>query len=109
MLAADGTPMTGVYVAGWAKRGPTGVIGTNRSDAAETAASIIADAGDLPEPVADPDSIRQLLDERHVSYVTWDGWERLDAYEMEQGKVRGRERVKLADRDAMLTIGRQGL
>lgn len=98
----------GVYVAGWIKRGPTGVIGTNKSDAHETADTLLADAPSLsPAPQRDPGDILKLLDSRAVSYVTWDGWQRIDAHEIALGEADGRERVKVADLDKMLKVTRE--
>ncbi len=97
----------GSYVAGWIKRGPTGVIGTNRSDAAETVKTLLADAsaGTLPRAAErDPDAILAILADRGVGYVTWDGWLRLDEHELALGKARGRERTKVHELETMLEI-----
>jgi len=100
--------LAGCYVAGWIKRGPTGVIGTNRSDAAETVATLLADAPSLPAPAEpDPDAILALLAGKRVDYVTWDGWLRLDQHELELGQARGRERTKVAELEAMLEVSRR--
>ena len=99
----DGTPMPGMYVAGWLKRGPTGIIGTNKPDATETVASLLADADGLPRaPERDPDAIVELLRERKVRTVAWSGWEAIDAAERELGAARDCARVKIADREALL-------
>jgi ferredoxin--NADP+ reductase len=105
VLGADGAPLPGLYVAGWIKRGPTGVIGTNRSDATETVRSLLADAGagnvpSAPEPA--PDSVLATLRGHGTRYVTWDGWRRIDEYERELGEVLGRDRAKTPDLAAML-------
>lgn len=101
----SGQPLPGLYVAGWTKRGPTGVIGTNKSDAAETARTVLADATDLPPaPEPDPEAIDTLLTAREVSYVTWEGWTRLDAYETTHGQGSGRTRVKIHDLNEMIAI-----
>ncbi|HEV7655416.1 MAG TPA: FAD-dependent oxidoreductase [Mycobacteriales bacterium] len=100
----DGRPMPGVYVAGWLKRGPSGIIGTNKPDATETVTSLLADAPDLPRaPERDPDAIVELLLERKVQAVGWTGWEAIDAAEKALGEERGEcARVKIADRDTLL-------
>jgi ferredoxin--NADP+ reductase len=93
-------------VAGWIKRGPVGVIGTNKSDAAETVRSLLADAPTLrapPEP--DPAAVLVTLDRAGVRYFGWDDWLRLDAYEVTEGERRGRPRVKVRTVDQMLDIG----
>lgn len=97
------SPLPGVYVAGWLKRGPTGVIGTNKSDAAETAAALLADAPALPRaPDRDPDAVLARLRERGVQVVEWAGWQAIDAAERDLGAARGCARVKIADRATLL-------
>nr|WP_328808977.1 FAD-dependent oxidoreductase [Nonomuraea montanisoli] len=89
------------YVAGWLKRGPTGVIGTNKSDAAETVRTLLADlAGHEHELKTDLDT---LLSERGVRPVTYEEWLAIEAAEAELGRTLGRgERVKLPGLEAML-------
>ncbi|MER6826792.1 FAD-dependent oxidoreductase [Streptosporangium sp. NPDC000563] len=90
------------YVAGWLKRGPTGVIGTNKSDAAETVRTLLADLADL-DPVrrADPD---ELLASRGVSPITYEHWLAIEAAEAALARSLDRgERVKLLGLAAMLT------
>jgi ferredoxin--NADP+ reductase len=94
-----GVPEVGSYVAGWAKRGPTGVIGTNKHDARETVRTLLADVPSLvPAPVRDPDALPQLLAERGVQVVTWDGWLAIERAEAARGQDQGRERAKISDR-----------
>ena len=114
-----GTPLPGEYVSGWAKRGPSGVIGTNKADAAETVRALADDveagvslsarrtahggdgsadvraAGDGPE-------LGDLLNARGVRWIDKDGWRRLDAHETALGKARGRPRVKMCTVEDML-------
>jgi ferredoxin--NADP+ reductase len=102
-VLVDGAPQPGVYVAGWLKRGPSGIIGTNKPDATETVASLLADAGTLPRAVErDPDAIVELLLERKVQAVGWTGWEAIDAAERALGAARDCARVKIADRETLL-------
>jgi ferredoxin/flavodoxin---NADP+ reductase len=99
----------GEYVAGWIKRGPTGVIGTNKSDANETVASLLADAPTLPRaPIRDPEAVPQLLRDRGVRVVTWQGWRAIALTEARIGRAQGRERAKLADRESMLRAAADG-
>jgi ferredoxin--NADP+ reductase len=102
----DGRVMTdsgvcrGEYVVGWIKRGPSGVIGTNKKDAADTVARILqdAEAGELGQPVPEltgADAVAGWLTERVPDLVTWEGWEAIDAYESALGEPTGRPRVKL--------------
>lgn len=100
-----GATVPGLYVAGWIKRGPTGVIGTNRSDAAATVANVLTDLPHLQRPSRpDPAAVTTLLDERGVCYVTWEGWKRLDAYEVQLGEQAGRARGKVTSAERLLAI-----
>jgi ferredoxin/flavodoxin---NADP+ reductase len=105
VLTADGEPLTGVYAVGWIKRGPTGILGTNKRDAEETIACLVEDlrAGALPEP-PEPgrERIDALLAERKEGVVTVDGWRAIDGQELERGRTEERPRVKLASRDELL-------
>ena len=100
----SGRVLPGLYVVGWIKRGPSGVIGTNKKDAQETVDHLFADleADRLPEPTAEAGAIEELLAERAPEYVEWDGWELIDAAEQERGKPLGRPRVKFVSLAEML-------
>ncbi|HET8968237.1 MAG TPA: FAD-dependent oxidoreductase, partial [Gaiellaceae bacterium] len=106
VLDEGGTPVRGVYCAGWIKRGPTGVIGTNKKDATETVDRLLDDAraGRL-RPRSDR-AIEDLLRERGVEVVTYAGWEAIDALERARGEARGRPRIKLATWDELTTAAR---
>jgi ferredoxin/flavodoxin---NADP+ reductase len=80
---------------GWIKRGPSGVIGTNKKDAADTVARIVedAEAGRLGEPRSE-DPVEWLA-ERVPDAVTWEGWQAIDDAERRAGEAQGRPRVKL--------------
>ena len=88
----------GLYATGWIKRGPSGVIGTNKKDAQDTATNVLADveSGAVPEAAlaGDRDATPSLLAERAPDHVTYEGWEAIDAAEVERGKPLGRPRVK---------------
>jgi ferredoxin--NADP+ reductase len=104
-----GADHVGTYVAGWIKRGPTGVIGTNKSDAAQTVRSLLADAAQLqPPPEPHPDAVTDLLGRRGVRYLRWDQWLLLDAHETAEGTRRGRPRLKVCSVDDMLAIAHHG-
>jgi ferredoxin--NADP+ reductase len=96
----------GEYVVGWIKRGPSGVIGTNKRDAQETVDNLIGDLheGRLAEPSAGsaPEEVESLLSERAPDHVTYAGWELIDAAEKAAGEPRGRPRVKLTRVEEML-------
>jgi len=105
VLAAGGTPSQGEYVAGWIKRGPSGVIGTNKPDAVETSDALLSDYGEgrLTAPAAaDRDAITGLLAERGVRMVSWQDWQRLDALERARGEPMGRPRLKFTRIEEML-------
>lgn len=102
-VVRDGEPLRGLYVAGWIKRGPTGVIGTNKSDARETVTSLIEDAQSLlPAPNRNPDDVLRLLAERDVRVVSWAGWEAIDRAESQLGQQRGNARVRISERQELL-------
>ena len=124
VLGPDGQPLPGEYVSGWLKRGPTGVIGTNKSDAAETVRSLLADlvgapAADeaaLPRPgvLRYPDAapapegsrvqaLTETLAHRGIRPVSYAEWLRVETAEAELARSLGRgERVKLHGKDALL-------
>jgi len=107
VLDDDGEPVPGEYVAGWIKRGPTGVIGTNKKDASETVARLIEDrdAGRLNEPAQpDPDEIEAWLRGRVAGLVTWQGWKAIDLHETQLGEPQGRPRVKLVRVPEMIAV-----
>jgi ferredoxin/flavodoxin---NADP+ reductase len=109
ILDEQGTPLPGEYVVGWIKRGPTGIIGTNKRDSQETVDAVLADldAGRLNEPAHDGrDAIEELLTERAPDHVTYEGWEAIDAVEKAAGEPHGRPRVKLTATDELLDAAR---
>ena len=95
------------YCAGWIKRGPSGVIGTNKKDATETIEALLEDvrAGRVAGPRAA--SLEQLLDEHGVDYVEYEGWQAIDAAERAAGEPLGRPRVKLTAWERLLETGRR--
>ena len=107
---STGDHFTGHYAVGWIKRGPSGVIGTNKKDAQETVDNLIADAkaGRVPpsELAADRSAVTDLLAERAPDFVTYQGWEAIDLAERERGKPLGRPRVKLVRIEEMVEAAR---
>ena len=103
----DSRIISGVYVTGWIKRGPVGLIGRAKSDAAETVASLLADLDRLPlsDPVQTGEVI-DLLRSRGVDYTTLSEWDQLDAQELGLGRAVGRHRIKIVSREAMIDAGR---
>ena len=105
VLTPDGKPLPGVYAVGWIKRGPTGILGTNKRDAEETVTRLAEDlaAGACPAP-PNPGraQIDALLADRQSDLVTVDAWRAIDARELEAGLQQERPRVKLASREELL-------
>lgn len=110
VIAAGGDPLPGLYVAGWIKRGPTGVIGTNKPDAGETVEAMLADlaAGRGLSPVEpDREAARAFVERVQPLVVTYDDWRKLDALEVERGRAQGRPRVKFVTvREMLEALGR---
>ncbi|MGI8846534.1 MAG: FAD-dependent oxidoreductase [Thermoleophilaceae bacterium] len=99
----------GEYVAGWIKRGPSGVIGTNKRDAQETVDHLLEDLAEerLPVPeVDDPGAVLRLVADRNPDVVSYSGWEAIDAAEKAAGEPLGRPRVKLTRVDDMVSASR---
>ena len=105
LLDLDGDRMPGLYATGWVKRGPVGLIGHTKSDAAETIANLLADAPDLtPAPHRSPADIDALLAGKGLPLTDFAGWDRLDAHELGAGAPAGRGRVKVISRAEMTRI-----
>jgi ferredoxin/flavodoxin---NADP+ reductase len=103
----DGTPRTGEYAVGWIKRGPSGVIGTNKKCAAGTVARLLEDRqrGRFREPRApDGEAIEAWLRKRVPEIVTWRGWQAIDEHERALGAPEGRPRVKLVRTAEMIAV-----
>lgn len=98
-------PMAGLYVAGWIKRGPAGVIGTNKACAASTVERLLADhqAGALPTRADDADLVQRLAADGAV-VTTWADWQALDRIEQERGKSQGQPRRKVTSLAEMLDL-----
>lgn len=92
----------GVYVAGWIKRGPTGVIGTNKKDATETVELLLADFAEAPRKGTTAADVDAFLDERGVRRVVYSGWLSIDEVERAAGEKQGRPRVKLCTWEQLL-------
>ncbi len=101
----EGQVALGEYTAGWIKRGPSGVIGTNKADATETIKLLLEDAPRLPlAPEPAPEAVTRLLQSRGVRYVTLEHWLKLDQHECVQGQAQGRPRVKVTSVEKMLEL-----
>ncbi len=103
----------GLYVTGWIKRGPVGLIGSTKSDAQETVAHVLEGFSQASGRNPEAGPVEDLLTERDVSFTDWAGWELLDAYEQElgaayegeEGEVE-RERIKVVSRSVMTAISK---
>jgi ferredoxin--NADP+ reductase len=109
--AESGQALPGEYVVGWIKRGPSGVIGTNKKDAQETVDAMFADLaassnGHAAHRPKEPDAeaIEALLRERQPELVSYAGWEAIDRHERAAGEPVGRPRVKVTSIEEMLRI-----
>jgi adrenodoxin-NADP+ reductase len=98
--AADVVP--GLYVCGWLKRGPTGIIGTNLTDAEETVHSITQDEAAFNWAAPGRAALQAVLQQRGVRVVGWSAWEQLNAAEVAAGDAVGAARVKQVMVDDML-------
>ncbi len=104
-LDAEGQPVTGVYCTGWIKRGPSGVIGTNKKDGVETAGALLADlaAGRLNEPASPTlEAAEALVADHRPEAIEYAHWESIDAHERDRGEPHGRPRIKLCSWDELL-------
>ncbi|GAA4669690.1 FAD-dependent oxidoreductase [Gordonia humi] len=106
VLDTGGKVIPFTYVAGWLKRGPSGVIGTNRMCSEQTVEQIVDDlAAAEPRRSADAVTVNQSLRERTVCVVDYEGWRRINATEIERGSQSGRERVKVTDWPSLRAVG----
>jgi ferredoxin/flavodoxin---NADP+ reductase len=107
VLDRSGAPIPGLYCAGWIKRGPTGVIGTNKKDATETVERLLEDAREAQLLERAEGTIDDLLAARGIAVVMYAGWEAIDAVERSRGEPHGRPRVKLCTWDELLAAARR--
>ena len=100
----SGTKVAGVYVAGWIKRGPSGVIGTNKPDAVETVHAMFADLAGLDPCPERASGVETLLSKRGVDFVDFARWQRINAAEIEAAAGTGRPRLKRVTRSSLLEV-----
>lgn len=109
VLSDDGSVLSGVYATGWIKRGPVGLIGHTKSDAMETVSHLVKDQASWWAPAhPEEQSVVELLTDRGVAFTNLEGWHKLDDHEKALGEAAGRERIKVVDRDEMISISRSG-
>jgi ferredoxin--NADP+ reductase len=107
--ALGGSQRPGEYVSGWIKRGPSGIIGTNKKDSQDTVDALLEDhaAGRIPTAaVRDPDAILAVLADRAPEHITYAHWEAIDDAERRAGEPHGRPRVKLVRHEHLLDAAR---
>ncbi|MDT5277244.1 MAG: ferredoxin/flavodoxin---NADP+ reductase [Mycobacterium sp.] len=108
VLDDQNEPIAGVYATGWIKRGPKGVIGTNRTCAQETIEQLFTDFdnGLLTRDIGDRETIDEILTERGATPIDWNGWRKINAAEIEQGAAVARPRLKFVDPAEMIAASR---
>jgi ferredoxin--NADP+ reductase len=102
---ATDAPVEGEYVVGWIKRGPQGIIGTNKPDSQETVDALLTDlrSGNLHKQEVPPRAVlERLLSERRRDFVSYEDWQLIDLLEQERGKASGAPRVKFSKVEEML-------
>ena len=94
------------YTAGWIKRGPSGIIGTNRACSVATVNSLLADLDTLDsgDQKAGAETLYSLLDSRNVRYINYQEWKSIDATEVERGQAKGKPREKITYVKEMLEL-----
>ncbi len=104
-IVENGEVLAGMYAVGWIKRGPSGIIGTNKPDSLETVTKLLEDVESLPScPQPDSNAVIQLLQSRGVRVVDMDGWSKIDAAEIERGKLFGKPRERFTAIAEMLEV-----
>jgi len=104
-IVQNGEPVPGLYCAGWIKRGPSGVIGTNKPDSQETVGCLLEDLEKLPAAeVPDSQKMLQFLAGKTAKVVNFEDWRRIDTAEIERGRQAGKPREKFAAIQDMLKV-----
>ncbi|MCY4150816.1 MAG: NADP oxidoreductase [Aestuariivita sp.] len=105
-IIRDGAAETGLYTAGWIKRGPTGIIGTNKPDSVETVNMLLEDLGKLGqgESRRGAAACYEILTARKVHYIGFDDWKKIDAAEIARGEPIGKPREKYTSTGEMLAL-----
>ena len=105
-VVRDGEVDPGLYAAGWIKRGPTGIIGTNRADSVETVKSLLEDLDKLDTGEDKPGAAGcyEILDRRNIRHINFSDWKKIDACEVERGQAAGKPREKYTSVPEMLAL-----
>ena len=100
-----GKPLSGLYTSGWIKRGPTGVLGTNKPDSTETIACLLEDVAQLtPCKTPSTDAVLQLLESRNIRSISYEDWTQINAEEVKRGEAIGKPREKFVTVEDMLSV-----
>ena len=102
----EGVPVAQLYTAGWIKRGPTGIIGTNRADSVATVTSLLADLEKLTsgEPKSGAAGVYKLLDDRNVRHINYSDWKKINQAEIDRGSPKDKPREKITSVQECLEI-----
>ena len=103
-LLDNGSVVNGVYVTGWIKRGPSGIIGTNKPDSAETVNCLLEDIEKIDGEKPGNSGIMKILSEKQIRSVNYDGWKKIDEAEVKRGEPKGKPREKFTRIEEMLDI-----
>ena len=103
VMSANGDPMKRVYVVGWLKRGPQGVVATNRADAEETVGCVVEDLSQSPDIGTAPRLV-DALRSAGVAVVDWAGWRAIEEQERNEGRRRDADSIKMSQRSRMVEI-----
>jgi len=108
VVDSTGEQAVGLYTAGWIKRGPSGVIGTNKTCAQETVALMVEDiaAGRHFEPTESADALAELIASRQPDAVSFSEWKKIDAEEVARGEAQGKPRVKFTQVADMVAVAK---
>ena len=103
-LLDNGSVVNGVYVTGWIKRGPSGIIGTNKPDSVETVNCLLEDIEKIDSEKSGNSGIMKILSEKQTRAVNYDGWKKIDEAEVKRGEPKGKPREKFTRIEEMLDI-----
>lgn len=103
-LLDNGSVVNGVYVTGWIKRGPSGIIGTNKPDSVETVNCLLEDIEKIDGEKSGNSGIMKILSEKQTRAVNYDGWKKIDEAEVKRGEPKGKPREKFTRIEEMLDI-----
>lgn len=106
IINSEGTPVPQLYTAGWIKRGPTGIIGTNRADSVATVASLLDDLGKMnsTETKSGAAGLYKILDNKNIRHISYSDWKKIDQMEIERGRSKGKPREKITSVEECLAV-----